>query len=102
MTMSLLSPHSPTPQECTGSAEDDQGKDSRSGTDAGHSPQRSHRWASGTGPLHPSSVPGGTGGWDREADEDSFEECGKEGHFRQRGWVMRRASQGWGVGEGCR
>lgn len=37
-----------------------------------------------------------------EADECSFKECGKEGHFPQRGWVARRLSWGWGVGEGCR
>ena len=64
MTTSLLSPHPPTPQDCTGSAEDDQGKDSRSGTDAGHSPQRSHHWASEqvhcTPPLFQAGLGAGT------------------------------------------
>ena len=50
----------------------------------------------------PPSVSGGTGGWDREADERAFKECGNEGDFQQRGWVMRRVSQGCGVGEGRR
>lgn len=34
-------------------------KDSRLGTDCGHSPHQSHHWTSDVCPLCPSSVPGG-------------------------------------------
>lgn len=88
------------------SVEDDQGKDSRLGTDSGHIPHQSQHWASNARPLHPSSVPGGTGCWDTEADEDFFQECGNEGHSQQRGWVSKgslgreRGGEVWGEADG--
>lgn len=94
----LLSPHPPTPHEFTGSAEDDQGEDSRR-TDAGSQTPPIRPLASGTGLHCPPSVSGGMGAG-TEADECSFKECGKKGTSRRGAGWRERFSWGWGVGEG--